>query len=228
MVIEATVRVSPPSDAVLLSCEVTNTARIASPRGSPQNTDGTDDDFSATLSFDPMEAHGIIHCAPPPERLVHSNLRIEKTAETPQCEDRRVFGTLGWLCLYRIRVTNTGPDPYAGPIEFQDILPDPLSLPEGTVMRFQDWPYSVGVPALCFYGGPLRSTHTCRWDATLNRDEWKEFTVEVMIPFTRSRSNPCVLTNTARITSPLGAPQNTDASDDEFLGHHALCALALW
>ncbi len=147
---------------------------------------------------------------------MRSNLRIEKVADRPECEHRFAFGIRGWLCVYYIRITNTGPDPYAGPIEVQDLPPDPLSLPPGWVMRFYRWPASVGVVDPCFYGGRVPPIHTCRVEATLNPGDRVEFRVEVMIPFSRSRSHPCAMTNTARITlAPGGSAQNTDASDDE-------------
>jgi hypothetical protein len=66
------------------------------------------------------------------------NLRLEKRPVPDSC----LKGGLGFLCDYFVRVTNTGPDTYFGPIVVNDKLP---AAPAGAVMTVANAP-----PWFCF------------------------------------------------------------------------------
>ncbi len=97
-------------------CDLTNTARITVPAGgSPQNTDATDDQSSATALIDSPSCNA-----------GRTNLRIRKTPIDASCWPMHIAGPdphSRWNCRYYIRVINDGPGTYRGPIEVEDHLP---------------------------------------------------------------------------------------------------------
>ncbi len=63
------------------------------------------------------------------------NLHVDKAAVPFACAP----GGAGFLCSYTVRVTNTGPDPYIGPVTLHDTLP---ASPAGATMSFNDPPWA--------------------------------------------------------------------------------------
>ena len=97
------------------------------------------------------------------------NLRLDKAPVPGTC----VAGGLGFLCDYVVRVTNTGPDPYVGPIVVNDKLP---AAPAGAVMTFGAQP-----PWLCLAISPTE--HQCTYDpAVLWPGESVDLFVNVDVP----------------------------------------------
>lgn len=135
----------------------------------------------------------------PPEYEYETNLRLTKRAGPKVCSTW--FG--GWLCRYRIRVTNTGPDDYFGPIMIEDALPTD---PAGAVMGFSPEP-----PWACWNTGP--STHNCfRPGVFLAPGSSVGLTAYAWVPGDYGK---CNLRNEARILwAPGGTQWNNDPTDD--------------
>ena len=96
-------------------CQVPNTAKITVPAGgAAPNLDAGDDQSSATAwTFglfweDPITHITFVMCDP-------TNLKVEKTAKG-DCEKSGE----GFACGYDVTVTNTGPDPYKGPVRLDE------------------------------------------------------------------------------------------------------------
>lgn len=78
------------------------------------------------------------------------NLHVDKQAVPFACAP----GGAGFLCTYTVRVTNTGPGPYIGPVTVHDTLP---AAPAGASMTFDNQP-----PWSCL---PLSATqYDCTYD----------------------------------------------------------------
>ncbi len=69
----------------------------------------------------------------PPPPFESFNLRLRKHAWPHDCWR----GGQGWICRYTIRVTNTGPDSYLGPVTVHDHIP---GLPGGSIVDFTHQP----------------------------------------------------------------------------------------
>ena len=81
-------------------------------------------------------------------RLATNGFSLDKRAVPGAC----AAGGLGFLCDYVVRVTNTGPDAYVGPIVVNEQLP---AQPAGAVMTLADSP-----PWLCFAISPTEQQCT--------------------------------------------------------------------
>ena len=115
------------------------------------------------------------------------NLRLDKAAVPGTC----LAGGLGFLCDYVVRVTNTGPDPYVGPIVVNDKLP---AAPAAAVMTFAPQP-----PWLCLAISPTE--HQCTYDpAVLWPGESVDLYVNVDLPAAVAQ---CHLDNAAGLVWPL-------------------------
>ena len=125
------------------------------------------------------------------------NLRLDKAPVPGTC----VAGGLGFLCDYVVRVTNTGPGPYVGPIVVNDKLP---AAPAGAVMTFGAQP-----PWLCLAISPTE--HQCTYDpAVLWPGESVDLFVNVDVP---AAFPACHLDNVAGLVWPLGLG-DADPADD--------------
>ena len=125
------------------------------------------------------------------------NLRLDKEALPGTC----VLGGLGVLCDYVVRVTNTGPDAYVGPIVINDKL---LAPPAGAVMTFADVP-----PWLCIAISPTE--HQCTFGpAALLPGDSVDLYVTVDLPVA---APVCHLDNLAHIVWPLGLGDAIAADD---------------
>ncbi|MGE4251693.1 MAG: YncE family protein, partial [Parvibaculaceae bacterium] len=125
------------------------------------------------------------------------NLRLEKRPVPNAC----VAGGLGFLCDYVVRVTNTGPDAYIGPIVVNDALP---AAPAGAVMTPANIP-----PWLCFAISP--SEQQCTYGpAALLPGESIDLHVAVDLPVA---APVCHLDNQAELVWPWGFG-DIDPTDD--------------
>lgn len=135
---------------------------------------------------------------PPPAPGPDQNLRIDKWATPGLCVPW--FG--GWRCDYTVRVTSTGPSPYAGPILLSDWLP---SNPPGAGMAFGGDPNWT-----C--GGPLPAGEFwCDYPpVVLAPGAFVELQVSAWVP---NAYPHCTLTNAARIDWLPGGGDATPFDD---------------
>ncbi len=136
---------------------------------------------------------------PPPREPWNANLRLTKRASPAQCIPTAAGD---WACLFRVRVRNTGPDPYAGPILVHDTLP---LLPAGST-------FAAAAPGwACWLTGP-QSMNCARPDVWLAPGAAVAFTVVVLVP---REPRICAVRNHAHIEwAPGGTQMNTDPWDD--------------
>ena len=133
---------------------------------------------------------------PPPPAIPNTNLRLDKRALPPLC----VAWGPGWLCQYQVRVTSTGPAPYAGPIVVADELP---ATPAGAIMGFGPAPW------VCAPAGP--AAYHCLHPATvLNPGQSVDLNVATWVPNTYPQ---CTLVNAAEI---IWAPGGDSNPGDDF------------
>jgi hypothetical protein len=129
----------------------------------------------------------------------HTNLKLTKHAMPKVCWN----WAGGWLCRYRIRITNTGPDNYFGPLLVSDWLP---AAPAGALMGFSPTP-----PWACWATGP--SAHSCFRPGVFLAPGWStDLIAFAWVP----KSYPlCHLTNGAAIEwAPPGSQWNSNPFDD--------------
>lgn len=138
---------------------------------------------------------------PDPEYPYATNLELKKRANPKSCW---AWGA-NWLCRYQIRVRNTGPDNYFGPILVRDWFP---ANPAGLATAFQPQP-----PWACWHvGGNPANTRCWRPNVFLAPGNSVFLEVWAKVP-----KNPlrCRLTNFAEIEwAPGGSQWNSDPTDD--------------
>jgi hypothetical protein len=175
----------PVARAKELECRVRNRARITfAPGGTPMNTNPADDDATA-VAIVPAEI-----CDEPPLR---SNLKIRKEVADDAC-----LVTLGnWCRTFRITVTNTGPGPFNNAITLNEIFPAGASISTATA----GWT-CAGTTCSSTGAVPLGSGAST------------SLTVRMWGTGELARELNCRLDNKVAIASPLGAPRNTDPTDD--------------
>lgn len=135
---------------------------------------------------------------PPPDRR-RSNLKIDK---------KRLFcwaiGGGKHRCVFRITVTNMGPDTYHGHIKVED--------------KIQDVPgVTASFSSMKFACGGVAPTYTCATNAVehLQKFEQVAIVVRVDVPNRLAKALHCRVRNHARITfAPGGTSRNTDPTDD--------------
>jgi len=135
----------------------------------------------------------------PPGGDFENNLALDKQALPKFCFP----WAGGWLCQYHVRVTNTGPDFYFGPVLVEDWLP---ANPAGSAMGFAPTPpwscWNTGASAYkCFRPGVFLAP-----GGSIGLD------VYAWVPESYGK---CNLRNAAFIEwAPGGTPWNTDPFDD--------------
>ncbi|MGF1621602.1 MAG: hypothetical protein ACFCUR_13430 [Rhodomicrobiaceae bacterium] len=139
-----------------------------------------------------------------PEHEDETNLELTKWASPKECS--AWFG--GWLCRYRIRVRNAGPDDYFGPVLIEDFLP---ANPAGAAMGFEPTP-----PWHCWNTGA--SAHKCfRPGVFLAPGASIGLKAYAWVPKDYGK---CNLRNVAAIEwAPGGTQWNTDPFDDADSGN---------
>lgn len=134
---------------------------------------------------------------PPPVYEYNTNLELTKRAATQTCLP---YGP-GYACIYQMRVRNTGPDNYVGPILVDDTLP---AAPAGALIG------TTG-PWNCWTTGPAGFKCHRPW-AFLAPGASLSFNTVVWVPNTY---NVCHLQNIAQIEwAPGGTRWNTNPADD--------------
>ncbi|MEJ2123670.1 MAG: hypothetical protein P8Y47_02390, partial [Alphaproteobacteria bacterium] len=134
----------------------------------------------------------------PPGYEFNANLKLKKWAQPKKCSPW--FG--GWLCQYRIRVQNTGPDFYSGPVMIEDWLP---ANPASSTVGFSPTP-----PWTCWKVG---SSHKCfRPGVFLAPGASIDLKAYAFVPKSYKK---CHLRNAAAIKwAPGGTQWNTNPFDD--------------
>jgi len=124
------------------------------------------------------------------------NLHVDKAATPYACAP----GGLGFLCSYTVRVTNTGPDPYIGPVELHDKL---VAAPAGATMAFNDPPWS------CSANGATDYNCLLPWAVM-----WPGSSIDLKITVDTPAPPPvCGLDNVVHIVWPWGMG-DTNPGDD--------------
>lgn len=174
-----------------LRCRLTNVAEIEwAPGGTQWNTDPTDDlDAATAIIPDP-------DCKPHGDR---SNLKLEK--EAIKC----IIAGNDVSCSYHITIENTGPDTYFGPLSVHDQLPN-------AVTSFSWAPPSWTCNNLG--GGNFQCDHTAPINVLLPKNAKEHLWFSTRVPINKAKDLGCKLPNRAKIIDPIGAPKNTDATDD--------------
>lgn len=168
----------------------------------------SDDDAVASVEAEtPMPPGYEVPAATPPpgvptEFVPHdppftTNLKLIKQAVYKTCQ----AVAAGWKCKFRIKVKNTGPDTYAGPIRISDRLVNPA----GTTLGFSTSPNWT-----CWTVGA--ADYRCRRFAVLPKGASISLTATALVPFSFKR---CRLMNVATIIrAPGGSRWNTNPADD--------------
>jgi len=126
-----------------------------------------------------------------------TNLKLIKKAVYKTCQ----AVAAGWKCKFRIKVKNTGPDTYAGPIRISDRLVNPA----GTSLGFSTSPNWT-----CWTVGA--ADYRCQRLAVLPKGASISLTATALVPFSFKR---CRLMNVAKIIrAPGGTRWNTNPADD--------------
>ncbi len=124
------------------------------------------------------------------------NLRLDKQADPKTC----AVDPTGYICQFTIRVTNTGPGIFAGPITVDDTLP---TVPPTAVVDFDLQP-----PWVCGALGPI--SYECTTWAYLFPGESVDLYVTVTLP---GDTDLCHLPNVAQLVWGPGWG-DSDPSDD--------------
>lgn len=125
------------------------------------------------------------------------NLHVQKEAVPAACAP----GGLGFLCTYSVRVTNTGPDPYIGPVTVNDMLP---AAPAGATMTFDNQP-----PWTCLPLGP--NAYDCTYDPAVL---WPGTSIDLKVTVDTPVPPPvCTLDNVAHLKWSWGAGDSNPGDD---------------
>jgi hypothetical protein len=121
------------------------------------------------------------------------NLHVDKAAVPFACTP----GGAGFLCSYTVRVTNTGPDPYIGPVTVHDHL---QAAPAGATMTFNDPPWT------CAAGSP--TDYSCTMPLAVL---WPGSSIDLKATVDTPAPAPvCSLDNAAHLVWPWGDSDPTD------------------
>ncbi len=176
-----------------LGCKVRNRAKIVeAPGGSDMNTDPNNDEANAIANV-PAEI-----CEDGPKR--RSNLKIKKT-EGGLGMGCQIGGGVDWCHVFKITVTNTGPNTFNGVIKVTDIAPAGLTV-------------GANGPGWACAGATCITNPAVSLQKNPPSADEASFSVVVSGTADQAKALNCKLTNKARIDAPLGAPRNILAGDD--------------
>jgi len=177
------------------TCQVQNTVAINTPLGGPLNMLAGDDAAGATHNtalIAVLNPDGTVSVACDP-----TNLKTEKKIE--KCTASGDSTT----CIYRITVSNTGPDPYKGPITIEDQLsaaPSSISFSDG---------WSCG-------GGGTSRLCTKAGVELAPPGKPGQHSVTLEVKATVPHAGKCTIWNTAHMSFPLpGTRFNLKGDDDK-------------
>ncbi len=172
-----------------MHCKVRNHVKITeAPGNTPKNTDPSND-IADAVGIVPDEI-----CNKP----LTSNLRISKKASPTFCER----SGSDWWCSYLIRVWNTGPGKYDGPITVEEALPaQPV-----------DATWNLGWTCTGLGGNGAECKHG---NVSLNTNQSRWLSLKVKFSGADVRAKNCLMPNVAKITDAApGSPKNSNAGDD--------------
>ena len=173
-------------------CDVTNHVHITyAPGGSDENTNPADDDASATAHIPSDKCLG-----------QKTNLKIEKFGQG--CANSVLINAPGYDCYYSVKVTNTGPGLYNGPVVVSDVF-SPAPVKTATFNPTPPWSCSGS-------GANYQCTDPA---VSLAPSQSVTLLVHGVLGYGDIRQGQCTLTNTAHIQTPAGgSDQNTNPGDD--------------
>ena len=172
-------------------CDLRNAAKITfAPGGSNQNTNAADDADNAMAHI-------------PSVKCQRTNLKLAK--QLVSCSDGGQIPLPHVGCSFTVTVTNEGPEAFSGPIAVEDTPNSPTNV----AAHGAGWACNPSLPP----GGATATCHTTS-PIMLPVGSAISFTSDVTIPTAAATSLGCKFKNTARIVAPLGAPDNTSATDD--------------
>ena len=183
----------PDNMAKEFNCKIKNIAKISyAPGSSNQNTNPNDDEATAIADV-PLICDSSVP---------RSNLRLEKTPARAllgvACK-----GNPDWCEGFNITVTNTGPNDFAGKVTVTDIAP-----PGVTIQH-------IGSAYWTCTGLTCETNNAVKLAKNAPPSDNASFTVIMSGTAAQAKAMNCKLTNTAKISSPLGAPKNFNAADDQ-------------
>ncbi len=158
------------------------------------------EDLQYPLGFEPpgdMPPEDFPPDSTTPQFPFNTNLKLTKRAVFKNCTPHAA----GWTCKFKIRVKNTGPDTYIGPVLISDRLvnADGATLGFGSSSNWNCW--TIGT-----------ADYRCRRQVVLPAGASVSLTATALVPYTFDR---CRLMNVAKIRrAPGGSRWNANASDD--------------
>ena len=179
------------TDVEALGCNVPNEVKLTLPvAGAAPNLNPADDTAFAnawTFGLWWVDGGGVVHVLCDP-----TNQKVQKTAKGPCVQDGS-----DWQCTYAVTVTNTGPDPYKGPLK----LAETFGVAPKNV--------SFSGPFTCIGAG---ANFTCE-NAHVETVKDQVLTLEVKATF--ADDGTCEAPNTAKLTFPnAGTAANRIGTDD--------------
>jgi hypothetical protein len=183
-----------PTDIAATPCELPNSAAIVAPAAGTQGN-GLPGDDSATATLTLPSAN----CKKP------ANLRILKRVSAG-CAKSPFFK--GYKCSFDLLILNTGSDPFTGPISFVD---------EGTFAS----EVTVSAPWKCDKEATVARDRVCRHPGITIPANGSVIlpALDAFVPFTEvpptTPAAGCRLTNTVRLTVPLGGTAGNENPDDD-------------
>jgi hypothetical protein len=165
--VQATTRVD-PNGVTLADCNVINTVIITNPASWSPGHFSQAEQKVPQLFINLGPGPFYVYCDPP-------SLKLEKTAtKTVESGD-------GYDATFRIKATSTGPDPYVGTVELDEILPD------GTEYVSSSWPCAPTT------GNDL---HCSSPHKVLPVGSYTAMTITIHIPEDVAKSAKCQVVNT--------------------------------
>ncbi len=172
-------------------CQVPITVQIRAPIGGAPNVDPDNDEATATAStfgvtfVDPVTNITMVMCDP-------TNLKVQKTAKGPCTKAGD-----GFTCEYDVTITNTGPDPYQGPVRLDE--------------KFGTTPTNVTFNGDLTCAGAGADFKCEKPIATMAKGTSLKLNVKATIP----DDGTCAAPNTAKMTfPPVGSKGNGRGDDD--------------
>lgn len=169
--VQATTRVD-PNGVTLADCDVLNTVWLFNPWAADPGHVSQASQKVPQLFINVGPGPVYVYCDPP-------SLKLEKTVvKTVKAGD-------GYDTTFQVKATSTGPDPYIGTVEVEDLLPD------GTNYVSSEWACvpTTGNDVHC--SSPYKNIPVGKYTATK---------ITIHTPAEMAKRNDCAITNTANVS----------------------------